>query len=203
MAVAEKLLPPDTDLGLHPDRRGPVRAPDFEGWPQEPDNPMELIEGWVVPMSPGTLLTGQRLLSLGTLLGPLVEDRGWVMSLDARHRLPQPPDTVVYPDLVIHCTPEVSYLPGTETVGRVPELVIELLSEETAERDRSPRGAKFRAYEMSGVREYYYAWPDGREASGFRLEEGRFVEVPADGDGFFASRLLDAHLRLVPAELRD
>lgn len=202
MAVAEKLLPPDTDLGLHPDRRGPVRAQDFEGWPQEPDNPMELIEGWVVPMSPGTLLTGQRLPSLWALLAPLVEERSWVMSLDARHRLPQPPDTVVYPDLVIHCTPEVGYLPGTETVDRVPELVIELLSEETVERDRGPRGAKFRAYEMSGVREYYYAWPDGREASGFRLEEGGFVEVPADGRGFFPSRLLDARLRLVPAALQ-
>lgn len=203
MTVAEQLFPPDTDLGLRPERRGPVRAPEFERWAQDPDNPMELLEGWVVPRSPGTLGTGRLFLRLGAMLAPLVDERGWVMSLDARHRLPQPPQTVVYPDLVIHATADVPYLPGTETVGRVPELVIELSSEETAERDRAPRGAKFRAYEMSGVGEYYTAWPDGREAAGFRLEAGRFTPLPQDADGFFPSPLLGRRLRLVPPALGD
>lgn len=203
MAVAEKLLPPDTDLEIRPKRRGPLLAADFEAWVQDPDNPMELIEGWVVPMSPGNLVTGQLFLRLGMVLGPLVAERGWVMSLDARHRLAFPPETVVYPDLVIHCSAQVPYLPGTETVARTPDLVIELLSDETANRDRAPRGAKYLAYEMSGVQEYYYAWPDGSEAAGFRLEDGRFRPIALDAEGYFRSSLLGRSLRLVPPGLRS
>lgn len=202
MTVAGKLFPPDTDLGLHPEKQGPVRAPEFELWHQDPDNPMELLEGWVVSMSPGNFRSGQLFWRLAAALAPLVEEQGWQMSLDARHRLPQPPETVVYPDLVIHAAPEIPYLPGTETVGRVPDIVIELLSEETAERDRAPRGAKFRAYEMSGVGEYYYAWPDGREAAGFRLQDGRFTPLPQSPDGSFPSPLLGRSLRLVPPALK-
>lgn len=55
-----------------------------------------------------------------------------------------PVNPVVYTDLVIRCVEEAPYLPGTETVGRVPELVIELLSPATAGRDRAPAGVKLR-----------------------------------------------------------
>lgn len=79
--------------------------------------------------------------------------------------------------------------------------MIEILGEETAERDRAPRGAKFLAYQLSGVEEYFYTWPDGRETSGFRLEDGVYVPLEADGDDFFPSRVLGAGLRLVPAGL--
>lgn len=199
MAILEAQLPEDTVFGFQTSRHGPIAAADFEGWPLDPDNPMELLEGWVVPMSPGNLLTGRRSARLAAALLPLVDSRGWDLSQDARHRLPWPVNTVVYPNLVIHCVPEPEYLPGTETVGRVPELVIELLSKETAGRDRAPAGAKFLAYQKSGVREYYYAWPDGREAAGFALRDGIFVPLQPDPEGFFHSPLLAAGLRLVPA----
>ena len=202
MAVADTVLPPDTLMGLHPERPGPVRATDFETWVQEPDRPVELIAGWVLPMSPGNYPTGRRTAHLAAALLPLVDARGWDLSQDARHVLPHPWDTVVFPDLVIHCMAEVEYALGTETVSRVPDLVIELLSKETAERDKAPRGAKFLAYQMSGVAEYYYCWPDGREAAGFRREGGVFVPVEADGEGFFRSALLGVGLRLVPAAVR-
>jgi len=56
-------------------------------------------------------------------------------------------------------------------------------------------------YQLCGVEDYFYAWPDGREASGFRLEKGAYVLLEGDGEGFFASRVLGARLRLVPAAL--
>lgn len=202
MAVLEKYLDADSDLGVHPERRGPVRALDFETWDQEDENPCELLGGWVVPMSPGTYRVGLTLTDLMVLFHPLTRTRGWLLLPDARHRLPQPKDSVVFPDLAIHCVPAILPLAGTETIGRVPELVIEVLGRETAERDTAPRGAKFRAYELSGVQEYYYTWPDGREASGFQLVDGRYVAIPSDAEGFFTSPLLGARLRLVPAELR-
>jgi Uma2 family endonuclease len=108
---------------------------------------------------------------------------------------------VVFPDLAIHCTPDVPTLPATDTAIRTPEMVIELLSDETQERDRAPRGAKFLAYELSGVREYYYAWPDGREAAGFRLESGVLVPMEPDAQGYFRSSLLAARFRILPPSL--
>ncbi len=193
------LLPPDAVFGLSVDRLGPFRAEEFELRSQDEENPLELIEGWLLPMTPGTYLTGIVLAQLVSLLAPLVRERGWSMSLDARHRLPQPPDTVVFPDLVIHCAGEVTYVPGTETVSRVPEVVVEILGRETAARDRAPRGAKFLAYQMSGVQEYYFAWPDGHDAAGFHLRQGRFTAAPQEPEGFFVSPLLGAALRMVPA----
>jgi Uma2 family endonuclease len=202
VAVIEKPLPADAVLTLETERVGPIRAADFEEWEQDPGNPMELVGGWVVPMSPGTFRVGRRLSGLDRALGPLVDERGWCLALDSRHRLPQPRETVVFPDLVIHCAPDVEYVPRTETVSRIPELVIELLGKETAARDQAPRGAKYLAYQMSGVAEYYYAWPDGREASGFRREGDLFVPIAPDAEGFFASPLLGARLRLAPAALK-
>ncbi len=155
-----------------------------------------------MPAPPGDFETGDLWHELDMVLGPIVKAKGWRMALDARHRLPSPPDTVVYPDIAVHAVSKVDYLPGTRSVGRVPELVIETLSEETHERDVAPRGAKFLAYQMSGVREYYYCWPDGRDASGFVLRRGVFAPLKRDRDGFFTSPLLDAALRLVEPATR-
>ncbi len=203
MAIADKLLPEDTEFGFRTERQGPILASDFESWEQDPDNPMELLEGWVMPMSPGTFPVGKLLSDLVATLAPIVKARGWQMRLDARHRLPQPSQSVVFPDIAIHCTSEIDYLPGTETVARVPDLAIEILGKETAERDRGPAGAKFRAHQASGVREYFYTWADGREASGFRLEGGAFVPCERDAGGVFSSTILGGRLRLVPADFKE
>ncbi len=196
-------LPPDAEWGeIHPEGTGPFRAEDFEALDVDEDNPIELIGGGVLPMAPGNLESGEADVSLSSVLRPVVKARGWRLSADARHRLPKPPNTVVHPDFVIHATPQVEYLKGTKTVGRVPELVLEILSEGTHERDEAPHGVKFLAYQMSGVREYYYAWPDGRNASGFELRKGVFVPLKRDRDGFFQSPLLGCALRLVDAATR-
>jgi Uma2 family endonuclease len=108
--------------------------------------------------------------------------------------------TVLFPDLALHCTPEIEFAPGSETVTRPPDLVIEILGKETAGRDRGPSGAKFRAYQASGVREYYYTWANGLEASGYRLENGLFVPCERDGQGFYSSQVLGGWLRLAPPE---
>lgn len=201
MAIADQILPPNALFGLHPESPVPVTAADFEDWPLAPERPLELIAGWVVPMSPGDFFTGESAADLAAALRPLVQERGWRMSLDARHRLPWPADTVVFPDLAIHWTATPEFVPGTRTVSRVPDLVIELLSRETSERDMAPHGAKFLAYQQCGVAEYFYAWPDGRDAAGFRREGELLVPLAVDEGGFLASGLLGVRLRLAPAGL--
>lgn len=201
--LADKALPPGAVFGrLEPEGLGPTCAEEFETLDQEDGNPLELIGGWVLQMSPGNFESGRAWTALCAVLLPWITARKWTMSADARHRLPSPPRTVVFPDIVIHCVPAVPYLPGTETIGRVPDLVVEFLSRKSYERDMSPSGAKFLAYQMSGVREYYHAWPDGRDASGFSLQKGIFVPLPRDADGFIRSPLLGCALRLVEAAVR-
>lgn len=109
---------------------------------------------------------------------------------------------MVFPDIAIHVATEVGYQPGTRSIGRVPDLVVEMLDRKTWERDMAPVGAKFLAYQMSGVREYYYTRPDGRDASGFVLQEGVYRPLTRDAKGFFQSLLLGQSLRLVPAAVR-
>ena len=58
---------------------------------------------------------------------------------------------MAFPDLALHCVTVEELLAGGDTVTRTPELVIEILGEETAERDRAPRGAKFLAYQLCGA----------------------------------------------------
>lgn len=206
MALAETIqadatLPADADLGVHPERLGPVQVSDFERLPQDPEHPMELIGGWIVAMSPIGFSSGSLIKDLIVLLDPLARSNGWCLTLDTRHRPPRPAQTVIFPDLALHCVGDDEVQLAGETVLRTPELVIEILGEETAERDRAPLGAKFLAYRKIGVEEYFYVWPDGLEASGFRLENSVYVPIEADGEGFFPSRVLDARLRLVPPAL--
>jgi hypothetical protein len=41
---------------------------------------------------------------------------------------------------------------------------------------------------MSGVQEYYFAWPDGRDAAGFHRREGRFAAALQEADGFVTAK---------------
>lgn len=201
--ATQTLLPADATYGrLDPSVPGPTRAEDFESWEQEDDHPLELIGGWVLPMSPGNADSGRSCGSLHAALLPIVKARGWDMTLDALHRLPRPQNTVVYPDIALHTIRRIEYLRGTETVVRVPDLIVEILGKRTCERNVAPHGAKFLAYQMSGVREYYYTWPDGREASGFALRRGVYVPLRRDRTGFFQSPLLGCGLKLVEAAVK-
>lgn len=196
MAILEAPRTPTFDFSTG--RVGPIRSVEFESWAIDPDNPYELLAGWVVPMSPGRFRTGELVADLCELLRPLCRTRGWRLSVDGRHRLPDPHDTVVFPDLALHCSADVPVALGTDTALRVPDLVIEILGDETAARDRGPAGAKFAAYEASGVREYFYAWPDGTEAASYRRINGRLTSLEPDAQSFFPSEILGGEFRLVP-----
>src|SRR5215470_5869993 len=74
---AMRSLPGNADYGLVVDRVGPIRAANFERWWQREGNPVELIAGWVLPMSPGSYPNGTALIRLITLLDPVVRERGW------------------------------------------------------------------------------------------------------------------------------
>ncbi len=81
-------------------------------------------------------------------------------------------DTVVQPDISVVCDP--SKLDTRGCVG-APDLVIEILSPYTADRDMRD---KFFLYERSGVREYWIVDPGNLSVHAHRLDEsGKYAPV--------------------------
>ncbi|RKX77083.1 MAG: Uma2 family endonuclease [Spirochaetes bacterium] len=72
-------------------------------------------------------------------------------------------ETVVEPDLIVVCDESKLYERGCRGA---PDVVFEILSEETAYKDES---VKFHLYEKHGVREYWIVNPDGLYVEVFTL----------------------------------
>jgi Uma2 family endonuclease len=117
----------------------------------------ELIEGIPYAMSPAPTLGHQRIS--GELFGQLYNFlkgkpcKVFHAPVDVRLNAAGEDDTVVQPDILVVC--DHSKLDGKSCNG-APDLVIEILSPSTADRDRLE---KFNAYLKAGVREYWIVDP--------------------------------------------
>jgi Uma2 family endonuclease len=84
--------------------------------------------------------------------------------------------------------------------GRFPDLIIELLSQETA---RVDRGRKKRLYQdVFRTPEYFWFSPDTLELAGFRLGEDGYREIPPDASGWRYSEQLALNLGVQGEALR-
>ena len=86
---------------------------------------------------------------------------------------------VVQPDLLF-VSNERAHIITPENIQGAPDLVVEILSPATAERDRS---VKFELYAQHGVQEYWIVDPDARTITVFLLDEGEFEEVDTYSEG--------------------
>ena len=73
-----------------------------------------------------------------------------------------------------------AYIVTEDNVQGPPDLVVEILSPSTAERDRTFKRALYARY---GVREYWLVDPDTRTVTVLLLDDGAFVEVAHYGAG--------------------
>ena len=85
----------------------------------------------------------------------------------------------------------------------LPELVMEMLSDTTAEADV---GSKRNTYEYLGIREYWLFDPEGFELAtplvGYRLRDRRYRPIEAAGAGRLHSEVLGLDLHVRDGELR-
>jgi Uma2 family endonuclease len=81
----------------------------------------------------------------------------------------QSDDTLVEPDIVVVC--DSSKLDDRGCNG-APDLVVEILSPATAQRDRV---VKFRKYLEAGVREYWIVNPDEKTVQVHILDNGHYI----------------------------
>jgi Uma2 family endonuclease len=92
------------------------------------------------------------------------------------------------PDVMFVSNERLSSLQTNHLEGPA-DLVVEVVSAESRERDR---GAKFYEYEAGGIREYWLIDPLRRQAEFYRLsEDGIYQLVPVGADGVYRSTVLE------------
>jgi len=92
------------------------------------------------------------------------------------------------PDIIVVLGDNLQHLTEERFTG-APDLVVEVISEDSARRDRVE---KFLEYEREGVKEYWLV--DSRSGHAgvevFALEQGSFVPLSVDESGWLASQVL-------------
>jgi len=138
-------------------------------WPE--DERWELIDGVPYAMaSPGT--KHQRISgNLFWKLREYLEDKKcevFSAPYDVRLNADKDDDTVVQPDLIVVCDPEIIDDKGCKGA---PDLVIEILSPSTSDKDRTK---KFRKYREAEVLEIWFLDPDTGTTDAYRFKNGKY-----------------------------
>lgn len=87
-----------------------------------------------------------------------------------------------------------------EEDGRYPDLIIELLSDSTADVDRTDKKRMYQS--MFRTPEYFWFSPVTQEFAGFRLVNRWYEAIPADEQGRRWSEVLGLYLGVVEGSLR-
>ena len=147
---------------------------DYKQWPE--DFRCELIDGEVVMMSPGPTPPHQRVKGrLFSKLDVFLDGKTCVpfdaptdVLLLEEDENEDDADTVLQPDILVICDPGKI---GARGIVGAPDLVIEVLSPGTTQRDLNIKKYK---YEHYGVREYWIVSPKARMITQFKRIDGVF-----------------------------
>jgi Uma2 family endonuclease len=157
-------------LAAAPPALGPYRRRDYDQLPDQPR--YELLFGRLV-VNPSPTSRHQ----IASMV--LVQRFDRIAMSSGGAAFPAPFDVVladhsiVQPDIVYVTAARVSIVRAH--AESAPDLVVEIISPGTARRDE---GEKKLLYALSGVGEYWLAYPEERRLAFLVNEGGRFVEVP-------------------------
>lgn len=159
--------------------------------------PCRALDYWRLPADPRCELLHGRLFASPSpsALHQTVQFLLWEVLMHAARKsgavvLGAPMDTVLANHSVVQ--PDLLYVSAgrrhivKEKVEGTPELVIEVLSPQTARRDRVE---KLKLYAESGVREYWIVDPEGKQIDFLVCHEGTFAVVLAR-DGCYKSEVM-------------
>ncbi len=96
-------------------------------------------------------------------------------------------DTVVRPDIMVVCKEVEEYLRET------PELVVEVVSPSTAQKDEK---LKYELYEREGVKTYVLVYPDLKKVRAFRLVRSRYRKFFDSDEGELELKIKDCTLKI-------
>jgi Uma2 family endonuclease len=150
------------------------------------DTLAEWVQGEVRPYSPASRTHQELVGFLNALLSAYVELHrlGVVLPAPFQMKLPR---SGREPDLLFIAQEHLHRLHPTHLEGPA-DLVIEIVSPESAPRDR---GEKFYEYQEAGIPEYWLIDPQSQWAEFYQRDErGRFQHVPPDPQGIYRSRVI-------------
>ena len=143
------------------------------------DERYELLHGALI-MAAAPLIAHQYILvKLAAKVETFVDERNLGTVYCAPFDVVLSDTNVVQPDLLF-VSNERAQIITRENIQGAPDLVVEILSPATAERDRS---VKFELYAEHGVHEYWIVDPDARSITVFLLDGGEFEEVDTYSEG--------------------
>jgi len=87
-----------------------------------------------------------------------------------------------------------------EEGGQYPDLIIELLSDSTAQKDRTLKKTLYQ--DRFRTPEYFWFSPETLEFEGFQLVNHRYEPIPADAQGRRWSQVLELYLGVEQGQLR-
>ncbi len=171
----------------------PITYEDFLDWADE-DTLAEWVDGEIVMTSPASRRhqdIGKFLLTTLSAFADM-HDLGTIMGAPFQMKLPH---SGREPDVLYVARAHEERLRNTFLDGPA-DLVIEVVSPESVERDRV---RKFGEYEAGGVSEYWLLDPRQEHADFYQLDpRGRYQPVPADQDGVYRSQALPGFWLRVP-----
>jgi len=157
---------------------------DYRHW----EGDWELIHGMPCAMTPSPGVTHQTVNAAihAQLFAALEECPGCraLYEIDVEFA----DDTVVRPDLLVIC-----YEPEGERLTRAPELIVEIVSPNTARRDEI---AKFQLYRDEGVSHYLLVYPEAEKVKVYRLIDGEYRKVGDYHDQIHCFELQDCRIEL-------
>ncbi|MBI3960951.1 MAG: Uma2 family endonuclease [Chloroflexi bacterium] len=148
------------------------------------DRKAELIDGVMIMPSPPLVIHERLQGFLFRLLADFVEERELGEVFGSRTAVELELFYAPEPD-IFFIQEERLHIVGEKGVLGAPDFIIEILSASTAQNDR---GGKLRAYERTGVDEYWLIDPYGPAGSEFyHLHNGRFRPSPPGDAGILRS----------------
>ncbi len=159
----------------------PVLKFTYEDYRTTPeDKRYELLDGDLL-MTPAPNLKHQRVqFELGSRLGRFIKDRALGEFFFAPCDVVLSDHDVVQPDLLFVSREREHLLSGGDAVRGAPDLVVEILSPATADRDR---GYKHALYARHGVAEYWLVDPTDETIAIHRLRDGALAVAHTFGRG--------------------
>ena len=148
-----------------------AKTPDDERW--------ELIDGELFRMPSPNIAHQRTSMRLFLLVAPFVENRNLGEVFNAPTDVVLSDHDTVEPDLLFISKERMGII-GTLNVQGAPDLVVEIHSPSTAQRDLT---AKRELYARHGVKEYWPIDPVARTVTVLLLRDGEFVEVDVYKEG--------------------
>ncbi|MFN8592301.1 MAG: Uma2 family endonuclease [Thermomicrobiales bacterium] len=160
---------------------------DLEDIPQEREGDRHEIIGGELIVTPAPIPAHQIISSnIIYALNHFVRGAKLGIVLPAPIDIRLTPDNVLIPDIVFVAS-DRSHVIGPRAIDAPPDLVVEILSPGTRQRDLTVKRA---LYARFGVREYWIVDPQARTVAVLALVDDRYDAIPATSAGALQSRVL-------------